>query len=241
MGYTGVVGTAADKVKVWVPTNILLAAILKSPMLVSKASTSKRKRSSDNDGGASTSKCKCSGNNDGRASTSKGKHSGDNDSSSSGEGTVTSKGAIRHMKNRSTMGPGPASGEVIEISSSSDDEQLRNHQSAAKGWLGFLDLTTPEPEEGWIQTKFRGTRSCGTCWRWRWRVNKMGFFVVLVSHNSLYWYLVMSFFMNMWPCCPRERCFFGVDSEFALSIPMLRKFNGNHENAQSKKTEAIKK
>ena len=148
MGYTGVVGTAADKVKVWVPTNILPAAILKSPILVSKASTSKRKCSSDNDGRASTSKCKCSGNNDGRASTSKGKHSSDNDSGSSGEGTVTSKGAIQHMKNRSTMGPGPASGEVIEISSSEDDEQLRNHQSAAKGWLGFLDLTTPEPEEG---------------------------------------------------------------------------------------------
>ena len=148
MGYTDVVGTAADEVKVWVPTNILPAAILKSPTLVSKASTSKRKHSGDNDGGVSTSKRKCSGNNNGRASTSKGKHSSDNDSSSSGEGTVTSKGAIRHMKNRSTMGPGPASGEVIEISSSSDDEQLRNHQSAAKGWLGFLDLTTPEPEEG---------------------------------------------------------------------------------------------
>jgi hypothetical protein len=37
---------------------------------------------------------------------------------------------------------------VIEISSSSD-ERL-NHQSA-KGWLGFLDLTTPEPEQGQIQ------------------------------------------------------------------------------------------
>jgi len=49
----------------------------------------------------------------------------------------------------------------------------------------------------------------------------------------------MSFFMNMWPCCPRERCFIGV--EFALSIPTRRRFNGDHENVQSKKTEAIKK
>jgi len=158
MGYTGVVGTAADEVKVWVPRNILPAAILKSPTLVSKASTSKRKRSGDNDGRASTSKRKHSVINDGGASTSKGKRSGDNDSGSSGEGAVAvrSKGAVRHMKNRSTMGPGPASGEVIKISSSSDDEQLRNHQSAG-GWLGFLDLTTPEPEEGRIQTKFRRT------------------------------------------------------------------------------------
>jgi hypothetical protein len=157
MGYTGVVGTAADEIKIWVPRNFLPAAILESPTLVSRASMSKRKRSSDNDGGASTSKRKRCGNNDGRASTSKGKRSG-NDSGSSGEGTVTSKGAVRHMNNRSTMGPGPASCEVIEISSSSDDdERLRNHQSTAKGWLGFLDLTTPEPEEGRIQTKIRGT------------------------------------------------------------------------------------
>ena len=159
MGYMGVVGTAADKVKVWVPRNILPATILKSPTLVSKArmskckrrsdndggaSMSKRKRSSDNDGGASTSKRRLSSDNDGGASTSKCKGRGDNDSS--GEGTMT-KRAIRHM-NHSTMGPGPAaSDEVIEISSSSDDEQLRNHQST-KGWLGFLDLTTPEPEQG---------------------------------------------------------------------------------------------
>jgi len=153
MGYTGVVGTEADEVKVWVPRNILPAAILKSPTLVSKASTSKRKRSGDDDGGASTSKCKHSGNNNSSASTSKGKHGSDNNS---GRGIATSQRAVQHMKNCSTMGPGPAC-EVIEISSSSDDEQLRNHQSAAKGWLGFLDLTTPEPEEGRMQTKFRGT------------------------------------------------------------------------------------
>jgi len=42
MGYKGVVGTAADKVKVWVPRNILSTAILRSQTLVSRANTLKR-------------------------------------------------------------------------------------------------------------------------------------------------------------------------------------------------------
>lgn len=108
MGYADVVGTEADEVKVWVPRNILPAAILKSSTLVSRV-----------------------------VGTSKGNISEGGD----GEEMVMSKRAgYERAKNRSTMGPH----DVIEISSSSD-EQLND--TSTKGWLGFLDLTTPEPEQ----------------------------------------------------------------------------------------------
>jgi len=35
MGYTRVVGTAADEVNVWIPKNVLLLEILRSPALAS--------------------------------------------------------------------------------------------------------------------------------------------------------------------------------------------------------------
>jgi hypothetical protein len=117
MGYMGVVGTAADEVKVWVPKNVLPLEILRSPTLVSRATTLKHKGSSDNCG--------------------------------DGEAMVTSKRAGReHKTNRTTVGPS-ASGDVIEISSSEDE--LEPNDPSAKGWLGFLDLTMPEPERAQIQ------------------------------------------------------------------------------------------
>jgi ribosomal protein S28E/S33 len=110
MGYTGVVGTAADEVKVWVPKNVLPLEILRSPTLLSQVTTLKHKGSSD------------------------------------GEAMVMSKSAsCERMTNRTTVGPS-ASGDVIEISSSEDELD-----PSAKGWLGFLDLTMPEPEQAQIQ------------------------------------------------------------------------------------------
>jgi len=108
MGYRDIVGTAADKVKVWVPRNVLPMAILRSQTLVSRASTLKRKVGRGNGG--------------------------------IGKETAKSKGdGHEWMMSHTTMGP--ASGDVIEISSSSDEEP---NDPSTKRWLGFLDLMTPE-------------------------------------------------------------------------------------------------
>jgi len=110
MGYRGIVGTAADKVKVWVPRNVLPTAILRSQTLVSRASTLKRKGGRGNGG--------------------------------IGKETAKRKGDGHECMSHTTVGP--ASGDVIEISSSSDEEP---NDPSTKRWLGFLDLTTPEPAQ----------------------------------------------------------------------------------------------
>jgi len=116
MGYEGVVGTTADKVKVWVPRNILPTAILRSQTLVPQASTLKHK--------------------DGRDSVGVSREM----AKSKGDG---------HERTTSHTTAGPASGDVIEISSSSSDKEPNG--PSMKKRLGFLDLTTPE--SGHTQTR----------------------------------------------------------------------------------------
>ena len=111
MGYKGVVGTVADKVKVWVPRGTALpTAISRSQTLTSQGSSSKRK--------------------------------GGNGKGGNEEGMRRERAGHGSTTRRTVVGPS-TSGNVVEISSPSEEDP---RDSPAKKWLGFLDLTTPEPE-----------------------------------------------------------------------------------------------
>jgi hypothetical protein len=110
MGYEGLVGTAADRVKVWVPRSVIPKGIFRNRLFIPQAGSSKAK---DGDG--------------------------------KGLSVATESSSGDRLISPTIVGSSvsDASDDVIEISSSDEERSDR----VAKKWLGFLDLTTPEPEE----------------------------------------------------------------------------------------------
>ena len=122
MGYEGLVGTTADRVKVWVPRSVMPKGIFINRPFIPQAGSSKAK-----DGGGE------------------------------GPSVATESGSSSRLVSPTIVESsvsGTSDG-VIEISSSDEEPSDR----VAKMWLGFLDLTTPEPEEHFpMQKKSRASQ-----------------------------------------------------------------------------------